>query len=61
MQAPIDRYLKDKGYTHSISTSREFINSKSVLEGKARTLREQGMGKKPNKAESLSPEEERVL
>ena len=36
----------------------EFITSSSILEGKARILRENGIGKKPSKADSLSTEEE---
>ena len=61
MQSAIDRYLKDNGYLFSILTSREFAVSRSVLEGKARMLRDQGKGKKPNKACSLTVEEEEVL
>ena len=58
MQAGLERYLKDQGYTESILTSRDFSSSRAVLEGKARHLREMGMGKRPNKAESLTREEE---
>ena len=39
----------------------EFLCSRKVLEGKARKLREQGMGKRPNKAKSLTKEEEERL
>lgn len=60
-QTSIDRYLKNKGYKISILRDREFLTSRSVLEGKARMLREQGMGKRPNKAESLTAEEEEIL
>ena len=37
------------------------MSSRSVLEGKARFLREKGMGKKPNKAVSITEEEEETL
>ena len=49
MVTAIDRYLADKGYKHSIIRDREFKSSKQVLEGKARLLRQQGKGKRPNK------------
>ena len=57
MQASIERYLKEIRYEFSILNSNEFIDSRAVLEGKARTLREMGKGKRPNKACSLSNEE----
>jgi hypothetical protein len=61
MIAAIDRYLKEHGYKHSIIRDREFCTSKQVLEGKARRLREEGKGKRQNKARGLSEEEEEVL
>ena len=61
MLSGIDRYLKEKQYKFSIVRDREFSTSKSVLEGKARILRENGMGKRPNKAESLTRSEEEIL
>jgi hypothetical protein len=61
MIAAIDRYLKEHGYKHSIIRDREFCTSNQVLEGKARRLREEGKGKRQNKARSLSEEEEEVL
>ena len=61
MLAALDRHLKDKGFPLSIISGREFASSKNVLEGKARQLREAGMGKKPIKAESLADEEVNVL
>ena len=42
MQAAMERYLNSKSYPKSIIRDREFINSRKVLEGKARKLREQG-------------------
>ena len=42
------RYLKSKAYPKSILRDKEFMNSRKVLEGKARKLREQGKGKRTN-------------
>ena len=59
MVTAIDRYLADKEYKHSIILDREFKGSKpEVLEGKARLLRQQGKGKRPNKARNLTTTEE---
>ena len=57
MQAALDRRLREAGYMYSLLTSRHFLNSRNVLEGKARLLREQGKGKLPNKSCSLSNDE----
>ena len=61
MQAALKRYLKSKLYPKSISRDKEFMNSRKVLEGKARKLREQGKGKRPNRSKSLTKEEEEIL
>ena len=61
MIAALDRHLNEKGYKFSIIRDREFHSSKQGLEGKARQLRQSGMGKRPNKARSLTEEEEEVL
>ena len=61
MQAVLDRHLRSKNYPKSIVRDTEFLSSRKVLEGKARKLREQGMGKRPNKAKSLTKEEEEIL
>ena len=50
MVTAIDRYLAEKEYKHSIIRDKEFKSSKQVLEGKARLLRQQGKGKRPNKS-----------
>ena len=44
MIASLDRHLKEAGSNLiiSIAEDREFVNSRKVLEGKARFLREQG-------------------
>ena len=54
IQASLARYLKSKAYPKSIIRDREFLNSRKVLEGKARKLREQGKGKRPNRSRSLT-------
>ena len=61
MVTAIDRYLTEKEYKQSIIRDREFKSSKQVLEGKARPLRQQGKGKRPNKARSLTTTEENEL
>ena len=62
MVTAIDRYLTEKEYNeHLIIRDREFKSSKQVLEGKARLLRQQGKGKRPNKARSLTTTEENEL
>ena len=53
MQASADRYLRERGYTHSFLRSKEFASSKAVLEGKARVIRKDGKGRRPNKSNSL--------
>ena len=61
MQAALERHLKSKLYTKSIIKDREFLSSRKVLEGKARKLREEGRGKRPNRSKSLTNEEEETL
>ena len=60
MLAALDRKLLELAYPKSIKKDREFDECLQVLEGKARELREAGMGKKPNRARSLTKEEEEV-
>ena len=61
MQSAIERHLKDKNYPLSIVRSREFHNSQEVLNAKALSLRQQGKGKRPNKAQALTPDKEFAL
>ena len=61
MQAGIDRFLRENGSLISIMKDIEFNGSRSVLEGRAKYLRELGMGKKPNAADSFTKQEEDVL
>lgn len=53
MQCFLDRYLIEKGYKLSILRDREFMSSREVLEGKAKQVRADGMGKRPNKAATI--------
>ena len=61
MQAAIHRYLSEKKYVKSIFSGIEFTSSNKVLEGKARLLRQNGMGKRPNASEPLSKDDENIL
>ena len=59
LQAAIDRYLKERGSVLSIFKDREFQGSRDVLDGKGKYLREQlGTSKHPNRADSLSRDDE---
>ena len=57
MIASLDRHLKDAGTSISIANDKELFNSRKVLEGKARFLREQGYGKCPRASKALTTEE----
>ena len=61
MQSAIERHLKDKNYPLSIVRSRELHNSQEVLNANALSLRQQGKGKRPNKAQALTPGKESTL
>ena len=61
MLAALDRYLKDYEYKYSIIRDREFHQTKLVLEGKVKCLRQQGKSKRPNAASALTTEEEEML
>ena len=62
MQAGIDRYLRLNRYSTSIIKDEIFKGSRDVIEGRARYLREElGMGRKPNRARSLSLQDEQSL
>ena len=45
----------------SIAKDREFVNSRKVLEGKARFLREQGQDKRPRTSKALTTEDEELF
>ena len=61
MQASLDRYLKENGYTTSIVRGSEFFSSNEILKGKATLLRERGKGKRPNASKPLTATEEEEL
>ena len=61
MLASLDRHLKEAGSNISIAKEREFVDSRKVLEGKARYLREQGYGKRPHASKALTTEDEELL
>ena len=61
MQAALHRHLVEKRYNGDILNDVAFLGSRNVLEGKARELRAEGMGKKPNARDPLTPEEEELL
>ena len=58
MQSALDRHLKEKNYPHSILRDPIFKQSRDVLEGKARQLRMDGLGKKPNATKALTNDDE---
>ena len=61
MIATLDRHLKEAGSSISIAKDRELFNSRKVLKGKARFLREQGYGKRPRASKALTTEDEELL
>ena len=61
MMASLDRYLRERNCPYSISKDRQFHQSKQVLEGKAKSLRQEGKGKQPNASNALSIPEEETL
>ena len=61
MQAAIDRYLRHNNYPVSIITSREFTKSQETLDAKAKQLRRQGKGKRPNKAQPYTETDEEIF
>ncbi|KAL9977701.1 hypothetical protein ACROYT_G015134 [Oculina patagonica] len=61
MQASLDRYLRQKDYSASIISGREFKKSQETLNSKAKPLRYQGKGKWPNRAQPYSRGEEEIF
>ena len=53
MIASLECHLKEAGSSISIAKDREFVNSRKVLEGKARFLRERGHGRRPRASKAL--------
>ena len=61
MQSALHRFLLEKKYGLNILTDERLQGSRNILEGKARQLRESGMGKKPNRSVPLTAQEEEML
>ena len=61
MQAVLHRYLVEKKYPKSIMDDIVFDKSIKTLEGKARLLRQSGMGKRPNASQAITRDEEDEL
>lgn len=61
MQAGIQRHLSTKKTGVNIIHDEDFEDSRKILEGRARGLRQIGMGKRPNASEALTQEEEDML
>ena len=61
MLAALGRYFKANGADFSLLKDKAFERSRLVLNGKAIELRESGRGKRKNKANPLTPEEEELL
>ena len=61
MLAALDIFFRSSGCKYSIAKDKEFSESRKVLNGKAIELREQGKGKRKNRADPLNEEEEELL
>ena len=61
MRSSLDRYLKEKNYPVSIISSDKFKGSNKVLEGRAKDLRDKGMGNRLNRSLPLTTQEEEIL
>ena len=61
MLAALDRSFRSSGCKYSIVKDKEFAESREVLNGKAIELREQGKGKRKNKADAVTDEEEELM
>ena len=61
MLAALDRHLKEHDYKYSTARDGELYQSKLVLEGKVKHLRQRGNWKRPNAASALRSEEENEI
>ncbi|XP_070569230.1 uncharacterized protein KIAA1958-like [Ptychodera flava] len=57
----IERFLRENSYEFSTTQSREFTKSREVLSAKRKSLKKEGKGNRPNKAEALTATEEEML
>ena len=58
MLASLDRHFQEKGLPFSIRKDKAFEGSRWTLKGKAIELRKAGLGKRKNKADVLTEDEE---
>ena len=56
-QMSFDRHHRQMGKSYSIISDKEFEKSRTVLKSKLKSLRRQGKGQKPNKAQPLTTDE----
>ena len=61
MQSSFERYLREKGYKHSIISDRDFEKSRRTLIAKQKELKKAGKGNKPQAAQALTDEERNTL
>ena len=61
MLASLDRHFRENGAPYSLLKDKAFLHSRQVLNGKAIELRESGRGKRKNKADPVTAEEEELL
>ena len=61
MMASLDRYLRERNYPHSTIKDCQFQQSKKVLEGQAKLLRQEEKGKRLDASSTLSIPEEEAL
>ena len=61
MLSSLDRWLREKGYKYILIKVKRFEGCRRVLNGKAISLREKGMGKRKNRSDPLTAEEEEQL
>ena len=61
MQSAIERHLEDKKDPLNINRSRGFHKSQQILNAKGISLRKKRKGKRPNRAQPITCEEESSL
>ena len=61
MLGALDRHFRNAGHEFRIIKDKEFAECRQVLNGKAIELREQGKGKRKNKADIVTEEEEEIM
>ena len=61
IQNSIDRYLSEKQYGLRIKTAEEFEHARQVLMAKRKSLKKEGKGNNPNKAQALQTEDLNIL